>query len=116
MGGTRERQPHIDVSLPFSLPSPLSKNKYIKSFKKKQDAGAEKSNTSYRNKIPKDFLFLPQVFTLHKYSESRKPDTNFPRGSGLPHKLLERTLENYLMILISKEGEVELVIVISELL
>ena len=34
VGGARERQPHIDVSLPFSLPSSLSKNKYF--FKKKK--------------------------------------------------------------------------------
>ena len=26
-GGMHERQPHIDVSLPLSLPFPLSKNK-----------------------------------------------------------------------------------------
>ena len=33
-GGARERQPHIDVSLPL-CPFPLSKNKKIKSFFKK---------------------------------------------------------------------------------
>ena len=30
--GARERQPHVDVSLPFSLPSLLSKNKQIKNI------------------------------------------------------------------------------------
>ena len=34
--GGCERQPHIDISLPFSFPSPLSKNKQMKSFKKKK--------------------------------------------------------------------------------
>ena len=33
--GVHKRQPHIDVSFLFPLPSPLSKNKKIKSLKKK---------------------------------------------------------------------------------
>ena len=34
--GPHEKQPHVDISLSFSLPSPLSKNKYKKSLKKEQ--------------------------------------------------------------------------------
>ena len=33
-GGVHERQPHINVSLPLALLSPLSKKKLIKSFLK----------------------------------------------------------------------------------
>ena len=36
--GPHEKQPHVDISLSFSLPSPLSKNKYKKSLKKNNNS------------------------------------------------------------------------------
>ena len=83
--GAWERQPHIDVSLPLSLPSPLSKNKYINNLLKNNNKVSFWSETNRielklslmvikswklirRNKLEKDENILP--FRVHQVALS----------------------------------------------
>ena len=104
--GPRERQPHTDVSLPFSLPSPLSKEKKNLKEKRKHNPNwlevGRAPGMALQAVAPSSLLAWPSSVCLCHPHAGCKVAAAVP-GISSSHSCIQRDKRNFLSLELSGE-------------